>query len=81
MLKFIYDVNAFFVPIFRSNFYFDPYISILLLLIPNPINACYFSPFCHSTNRKNWHGKRSALLTVNVDVTNKIIITKLFIIE
>ena len=80
MLKFIYGANALFVPIFRSNFYFGPYISILPLLVPNPINACYFSPFYHSTNRKNWHGKRSALLTVNADVANKIIITKLFII-
>ena len=47
------DVNALFVPIFWSHFYFGPYISILPLLVPNPINTCYFSPFRHSTNRKS----------------------------
>ena len=56
-------VNALFVPTFSGHFYFGPYISILLLLVLNPINACYFSTFRHSTNRKNWRGKRSALLT------------------
>ena len=45
-------VNALFVPTFWGHFYFGPYIFILPLLVPNPINACYFSSFCHSTNRK-----------------------------
>ena len=46
-------VNALLVLIFWGHFYFGPYISILPLLIPNPINAGYFSPFHHSTSRKS----------------------------
>ena len=42
----------FFVSIFWGHFYFGPYISILPLLVPNLINACYFSHFRHSTNKK-----------------------------
>ena len=29
---------------------FRPYISILPLLVPNPINACYFSPLRQPTD-------------------------------
>ena len=60
---FILVINALFIPIFWGHFYFGPYISVLLLLVPNPINACYFSLLRHSTNRKSWRDKRSALLT------------------
>ena len=52
-LYFILGVNALFIPTFWGHFYFGPYISILPLLVLNPINACYFSPFRHSTNRKS----------------------------
>ena len=38
-------VNALFIPTFRGRFYSSPYISILSILVPNPINACYFSHF------------------------------------
>ena len=51
--QYIYGVNGLFVPIFLGHFYFDPYISILPPLVLNLINVCYFSPFCHSTNRKS----------------------------
>ena len=61
MLKFIYDVNALFIPIFRSNFYFGPCISILPLLVPNPINACYFSPLISVTQ-----------LTEKTDIANGV---------
>ena len=50
---FFLGVNALFVPTFWGHFCFGPYISILPLLVPNSINACYFSPFRHSTNRKS----------------------------
>ena len=30
-------------------FHFSPYIFISPLLVPKPINACYFSPVCLST--------------------------------
>ena len=52
-----------FRPYILGLFLFGPYISILPLLVPNPINACYFSLLRHSTNRKSWRDKRSALLT------------------
>ena len=42
---FLLGVNALFIPTFWGHFYFGPYISILPLLVPNPINAYYFSPF------------------------------------
>ena len=51
--EFKLGVNVLFVPIFWGHFCFGLYISILPLLVPNPINACYFSPFHHSTNRKS----------------------------
>ena len=63
MISYKKGVNALFVPTFWGHFYFGLYISILPLLVPNPINACYFSLFRHSTNRKSQRGKRSALLT------------------
>ena len=76
----MFGVNALFVPTFWSHFYFDPYISILPLLVPNPINACYFSPFSHLTNRKKLMWQTECTVdTVNADVMNKII-KKLFII-
>ena len=55
MLEFEFKlgVNVLFVPIFWGHFCFGLYISILPLLVPHPINACYFSPFHHSTNRKS----------------------------
>ena len=34
-------------------FHFGPYIFISLLLVPKPINACYFSLFHQSTNGNN----------------------------
>ena len=56
-------VNTLFVLIFWGHFYFGHYIFILPFLVSNPINACDFSLFRHSTNRKSQRGKRSALLT------------------
>ena len=50
IVLFIKGVNALFVPTFRGRFYFGPYISILPILVPNPINACYFSPFRQPTD-------------------------------
>ena len=46
-------VNAFFVPTFWGHFYFDPYISILPLLVSKPINACHLSPYRQPTNKKS----------------------------
>ena len=43
-------VNALFVPTFRGRFYFGPYIYILPILVPNPINAYYFSLFRQPTD-------------------------------
>ena len=34
-------------------FHFSPYILILPLLVPKPINACYFHPFRQSTDRNS----------------------------
>ena len=44
-------LSALFVPTFRGRFYFGPFISILPILVPNPINAYYFSPFRQPTDR------------------------------
>ena len=49
-------INALFVPTFRGHFYFGPYIYILPILIHNPINACYFSPFRQPTDENDWRG-------------------------
>ena len=35
-------------------FHFGPYILILPLLVPKPINAWHLSPYRHPTNRKCW---------------------------
>ena len=51
--NFVFDVNALFVPTFWGHFYFDPYISILPLLVPNPINACYFNHFRQPTDENS----------------------------
>ena len=48
-LYFILGVNALFISTFWGHFYFSPYIFILPLLVPNPINACYFNPFHQPT--------------------------------
>ena len=53
---FIYGVNALFVPTFWGCLYFGPYISILPILVPNPINICYFSPFRQLTDGNDWRG-------------------------
>ena len=57
--KIIIGVNALLVPIFWGHFYFDPYISILLLLVPKTKqkNAFYFGHYLHSLNRKILRGK------------------------
>ena len=39
-------------------FHFGPYIFILPLLIPKPINAWHLSPYRHPINRKSWRGWR-----------------------
>ena len=41
---------------------FDPYISILPLLVPKIKNTFHFGPYCHPLNRNILHGKQSALL-------------------
>ena len=41
-LSFFFGVNALLFPIFWSFFYFGPYILILPLLVPKPINAVIF---------------------------------------
>ena len=38
-----------FSPYILAFFYFGPYILILSLLVPKPINVCYFHLFCQST--------------------------------
>ena len=48
-------INALLVPIYIYIyifffFHFGPYILISPLLVSEPINACYFRPFCQSTN-------------------------------
>ena len=40
-----------FSPYILAFFHFDPYILILPLLVPKPINACLFRPFHQSTDR------------------------------
>ena len=40
-----------FSPYILVFFHFGPYILILPLLVPKPINECYFRPFRQSTNR------------------------------
>ena len=52
----ILGINALFILTFRGRFYFGPYISNLPILVPNPINACYFSPFRQPTDGNGWHG-------------------------
>ena len=39
-----------FSPYILTFFHFGPYILILPLLVPKPINACYFRPFRQSTD-------------------------------
>ena len=41
-LSLFFGVNALLLPIFWSFFYFGPYILILPLLVPKPINAVIF---------------------------------------
>ena len=45
-----------FSPYILIFFHFGPYIFILQLLVPKPINAWHLSPYCHPTNRKYWCG-------------------------
>ena len=42
-----------FSPYILVFFHFGPYIFISPLLVPKPINACYFSNFRQSTNGNN----------------------------
>ena len=51
--KFKLGINALLIPTFWGYFYFGPYISILPLLVPKPINARHLSPYRHPTNRKS----------------------------
>ena len=37
----------------RRKYTFSPYILILPLLVPKPINACYFRPFRQSIDRNS----------------------------
>ena len=53
---YILGVNVLFVPTFWGYFYFGPYISILSFLVPNPINACYFSPLRQPTEGNSLRG-------------------------
>ena len=50
---FLHRHKCTFNPYISAFFHFDPYISISQLLVPNPINACYFSHFCQSVNGNN----------------------------
>ena len=50
---FLHRHKCTFNPYILAFFHFDPYISISQLLVPNPINACYFSHFCQSVNGNN----------------------------
>ena len=45
-----------FSPYILAFFYFGPYIFILPLLIPKPINAWHLSPYHHPINRTSWRG-------------------------
>ena len=63
MQKFIKGINVILVIIFWGHFYFGPYIFILPLFVPKPINTWHLSPHRHPTNKKNWRDKRNALLT------------------
>ena len=47
-----------FSPYILAFFHFSPYILILPLLVSKPINACYFRPFCQSTDGNSWGGSR-----------------------
>ena len=40
-----------FSPYILTFFHLSPYIFILPLLVPKPINACYFRPFRQSTDK------------------------------
>ena len=51
--NFVFGVNALLVPTFWGHFYFGPYISILPLLVPNPINVCYFNHFRQPTDENS----------------------------
>ena len=42
-----------FSPYILTFFHFGPYILILPLLVPKPINACYFRPFHQSTDKNS----------------------------
>ena len=50
LFDFILGVNTLLVPIFWVNFYFGPYILILLLLVPKMKNVFHFCPYCYSLN-------------------------------
>ena len=45
-----FPLSLLLVPTFWLFFHFSPYILILPLLVPKPINACYFCPFRQSTD-------------------------------
>ena len=48
-----------FSPYILTFFHFGPYILILPLLVPKPINACYFRHFRQSTDGNSWGGSQS----------------------
>ena len=45
-----------FSPYILAFFHFGPYIFILPLLVPKPINVWHLSPYRHPTNWKSWCG-------------------------
>ena len=47
-----------FSPYILAFFHFSPYILILPLLVPEPINVCYFHHFRQSTDGNSWSGSR-----------------------
>ena len=53
LLAIIFRRKCTFSPYILTFFHFSPYILILPLLVPKPINACYFHPFRQSTDRNN----------------------------
>ena len=56
-------VNTLLVSTFWGHFYFGPYFSILLLLVPKMKNVFYFGSYRYLTNGNCLHGKRSTLFT------------------
>ena len=57
-----------FNPYILTFFHFDPYIFILRLLVPKPINAWYLSPYCYPSNRKCWHGRRHSKIIIKKSI-------------